>query len=265
MPAVVAVNPTRRWLLMRETPGNSLMKVPDIDVWEHAAAAIAHVQIDWLNATGELTALGCLRVTVTEIERDIASLLRDTAALQPGWADASAGEPDITIGEGVRALPDGLTDREIAALRGRRAELEAVCRELAADGVPESLEHGDLWADNAISSPEGVVFLDWEDATVAHPFFSPSLLVLSLDYTDALAGVPDAGRRLRDAYLAPWSQRGPLARWPAGRLERTFALAQRVAMLHYARQFWRLALPMIETSWEVRAFAPLFLRRLLDS
>ena len=32
-------------------------------------------------------------------------------------------------------------------------------------------------------------------------------------------------------------------------------------MLHYAPQY--LALPMIETSWEVRAFAPLFLQRLV--
>jgi hypothetical protein len=34
-------------------------------------------------------------------------------------------------------------------------------------------------------------------------------------------------------------------------------------MLHYAVGFRRFALPRIETSWEVRGFLPLFLRRLL--
>jgi hypothetical protein len=47
-------------------------------------------------------------------------------------------------------------------------------------------------------------------------------------------------------------------------LEPAFDLAQRVAMLHYAVQFRRFALPRIETSWEVKAFAPLFLKRLIE-
>jgi len=269
-PDVIAVERERRWLLMRETPGPSLMKVSDPRAWEQAAAAIADMQIDWHAAAGELETLGCPRLTLGQLEADIEPLLADRVALQPGRAAASPdGEnagcgDDMVLGAGVAGGgAAGLTDEEVAALRRRRPELEALCRELAAAGVPESLEHGDLWGENAIVGPRGVVFIDWEDATVAHPFFTPSLLLRSLDYTDALAHVPDAGRRIRDAYLGRWKERGPLANWPAARLERAFELAQEVAMLHYARQFWRLALPLIETSWEVRAFPPLFLRRLV--
>jgi hypothetical protein len=250
---------------MRETPGDSLMQSGDPLLWESAAAAIAHMQIDWLPATGELAALGCPRVTVDQIQRDIGPLLDDVAALRPRPGGARCAEAAGALDEAAASyLPDALTGEQVAALQRRRPELEALCRELDAEGIPESLEHGDLWAENAIAGEGGVVLIDWEDASVAHPFFTPALLLLSLDHTGALAHVPDARRRIRDAYLAPWSARGPMARWMARRLERTFELAQQVAMLHYARQFWRHSLPVIETSWEVRGFTPFFLRRLLQ-
>jgi hypothetical protein len=221
------------------------MSIGDVVVWERAASAIARVQLDWLDAADELLALGCPRWTLRALEAEIAPLLADDAALQPERADR-------------------LTAAEVAGLRGRRAELVALCRALDQAAIPSTLEHGDCWGDHAITSPTGPVLIDWEDAAVAHPFFTPSLLLLSLDYTDALTGVPDARARIREAYLRPWKERGPMAGWPERRVRDVFELAQRVAMLHYAVQF-RLGLPRIETSWEVRAFTPLFLRRLAAS
>jgi hypothetical protein len=244
-PAVIAVKPDRRWLLMRATSGPPLMQVDELARWETAAATIAYIQIDWLEATAELAALGCRRWTLGALEAEIAPLLADVTALQPRHAE-------------------GLTDEEVVALHRSRPALEDLCRELAGEGVPESLEHGDLWGENVIAGDVTTVFIDWEDAAIAHPFFTPALLLLSLDYTEALARVPDARRRVREAYLSPWRERGPLARWPLQRLERVFDLAQEVALVHYAAQF-RRALPLIETSWEVRAFLPLFLRRLASN
>jgi hypothetical protein len=242
-PDVIAIEPDRHWLLMRATAGRDLMEVGDLARWEAAASPVADMQIDWLEGADELAALGCRRQSLPELEAEVGPLIDDAALLQP-------------------ALADGLSDTEVAALHRRRPDLEALCRELAGHGVPSSIEHGDLWAANIIAAEGSSVVIDWEDAVVAHPFFSPALLVLSLHYTDALIHVPDAARRLRDAYLGPWTRRGPLVRWSARRLEEVFDLAGRVAMLHYAAQFRRTS-SLVETSWEVRAFAPLFLRRLL--
>jgi hypothetical protein len=243
MPEVIAVDPHRHWLLMREAPGRELMELGDLAHWEAAAAAIARMQIDWVGATGELAALGCPRWTLAQLAAQLSPLLDDASALQPG------GE-------------DSLTDAQVATLRQRRGELEALCRELDEHGVPESLEHGDFWAANVIAGDDAVVFLDWEDAAIAHPFITPSLLLLSVPYAEALADGAEARRRIREAYLTPWTERGPLAGWPPRRLERTFELAQQVAMLHYAVQF-RRGLSAIETSRQVRGFLPFFLGRLL--
>src|SRR5262245_36432199 len=245
MPDVVAVEDDRGWLLMRATAGRELMEVDELARWTAAAAAIAEMQIDWLDGVGELVALGCPRQSLSGLEAEVGPLLDDAALLQP-------------------PLADRLDDEEVARLRRRRPELEALCRDLAARGVPPSLEHGDLWAANIIAAEDGNGVIDWQDAAIAHPFFSPALLALSLDYTDALAQIPDAGVRLREAYLEPWARRGPLAGWTPRRLEEVFGLAGRVAMLYHAAQF-RRSLARVETSWEVRAYAPLFLRRLLEA
>lgn len=244
IPDLVAVEVERGWMLMRATPGPELMDVPDPVQWEAAAAAIARIQIDWLDDTAALAALGCPTMTLAALGRAVAPLLGDDATVQPGG-------------------PDSLSDAEAAALRARRGELEALCRALDDEAIPASLEHGDLWAANVIAGGDGPVLIDWESASVAHPFFSPALLLESLDHTSALASVPDSKRRLRDAYLGAWHEHGPRALRSAARLERAFELAQRAAMLFYADQFRRESLPLIETSWEIKTFAPYFLRRLL--
>jgi hypothetical protein len=243
LPEVVAIDVARRWMLMREATGRELMELGDVARWEEAAAVAARIQLDWLDDTGELAAQGCMTLSLPRLLAEVAPLLDDVETLQP-------------------PLPEALGDDEVVALRGRRAELEALCRELDAFGVPESLEHGDLWAANIIATECGPVFLDWEDTAIAHPFITPSLLLLSVDEGSALADLSDARRRIRDAYLRVWTERGPLTGWPRARLERAFDMAQQVAMLHYAVQF-RLQLTTIETSREVHGFAPFFLRRLI--
>ena len=243
MPEVIAIDARRRWLLMREAPGVELMELGDLARWEGAAASIARMQIDWVNGTDELAVLGCPRWTLGRLETELTPLLDDVPALQPG------GE-------------DSLTDAQVATLQARRPELEALCRDLDGYGVPESLEHGDLWAGNVIAGDGHVAFLDWEDAAIAHPFITPSLLLLSVPYAPALTDQAEARRRIREAYLSPWTERAPLAGWPPGRLERAFDLAQQVAMLCYAVQFQRI-LPAIETTVELRGFLPFFLGRLL--
>ncbi len=244
MPTVLGIEPDRRWLLMRATEGPALMDTGDLARWEQAAETCARIQIDCVGRTPELVALGCPVRPLHRLEAEIPPLLDDVGALQP--ADALS-----------------LTDADLEEARRLSSKLQALCRELAALGVPPSLEHGDLWGENVVAGARECVFIDWEDASVSVPFLSPFLLLASLEYTEALAALPDARARIRAAYLKPWQRWATAEGWPAGRLEQAFDLAQRLAGVHYAVQFRRFTVPLIETSWEVRAFAPLFLRATL--
>jgi hypothetical protein len=244
MPDVVSVEPARRWLLMRASPGVLLDQVDDVARWEQAAEALARVQIDSASRIAELRALGCVERPLAWLAGEIDPLLADGAAMQP---------PD----------PEALTAFEIERLRTRGPELHALCRELDAYGAPTCLEHGDFWAANVIATESGSVLIDWEDATLSQPFLSAYLLLTSLDYADVIGDKAAARDRIRRAYLGQWREAWPDRPGSAGGLERAFDLALLLAPLHHAVQF-RLGLWRIETSWEVRAFLPDFLRRLLD-
>ena len=73
--------------------------------------------------------------------------------------------------------PEGLDRAEAAALRARIPILVDACHELADSGVPDSLEHGDLTADEVILGEMGPVFLDWSDGSITHPFLSAASLL----------------------------------------------------------------------------------------
>ena len=84
-------------------------------------------------------------------------------------------------------------------------------------GTPACLEHGDFWAANVIATERGPVLIDWEDATLSHPFLGAYLLVASLDYADAIGDKAAARDRIRRAYLGPWREACPDRFGPAVR------------------------------------------------
>jgi hypothetical protein len=94
--------------------------------------------------------------------------------------------------------PDGLTAPEVADLRARVPALVEACHALADSGVPDSLEHGDLTADEVILGEMGPVFLDWSDGSITHPFLSAASLLAG----GAAGDDPDG------AYLGPWLAAG---------------------------------------------------------
>lgn len=125
--------------------------------------------------------------------------------------------------------------RQLQAFAPRFAEL---CDELAAYGVPETIQHDDLHHANLYADGSCPRVLDWGDSSISHPFAS---LVVTFRFLEERAGLVPGDpwfARLRDAYLEPW---GP-------GLGDTFALAFRVGTfarsIAYIRQ--RVALTMEE-------------------
>ena len=78
------------------------------------------------------------------------------------------------------------------------------CHALADSGVPDSLDHGDLSADEVILGEMGPVFLDWSDGSITHPFLSAG--VAARRWTRR-GDEPRVG-----AYLGPWLAAGDRSR-----------------------------------------------------
>ncbi|MER8044420.1 aminoglycoside phosphotransferase family protein [Streptomyces sp. NPDC094032] len=135
---------------------------------------------------------------------------------------------DTLVEDNPRLGPD--TRR---ALREGRPRLADWCAELAATGIPDSLDHSDLHEAQLFApAPGRYTFFDWGDAAVAHPF--TSLLVPARAARQRYG--PEVLPRLRDAYLDPWTAPGT----PLRDLRRAATLAIRLATLSRAVSWQRL-------------------------
>jgi hypothetical protein len=121
-----------------------------------------------------------------------------------------------------RDLP--LARDELGRLRGFAPRFAALCAELAAHQVPETVQHDDLHMANLYAQGERLRLLDWGDASISHPFAS---LVVTFRFLEERNRLPPGDpwfARLRDAYLEPWG----------GGLADAFALAIRVGAFAHA-------------------------------
>ncbi len=162
-------------------------------------------------------------------------LLPRYAELQRGEA-AHAGDhladgvPDLRVESFPERFDDllacelPLDPDEIEALRAFAPRFAELSAELAATGMPASVQHDDLHQANVYDRDGVLRVLDWGDSSVSHPFGSLIVTFRFLEEATGLApGDPWFGR-LRAAYLEPW---GP-------GLEQALDLALRVTAFAHA-------------------------------
>jgi hypothetical protein len=179
-------------------------------------------------------------------------LLPRYAELQRGEVAHAAehldgGVPDRRLAT-FPALYEAMLARELPLASGGLARLRAfgprfgeLCAELAAAGVPETIQHDDLHGANVYRRESALRVLDWGDSCVSHPFRS-----LYVTFEHLFLPRDDVRlERLRDAFLEPWGQ-------PAD-LRETFELAQRLGPFGHVFK----SLPVLDTIPEREQ--PLFL------
>jgi hypothetical protein len=189
VPQVIATEPARRWLLMAACTGRKLEEVTDVVLWERAAVQYARLQVACVSRVRELEALGCVRRSLGALAEALGPLSTDTAALRPGE-------------------PDGLSATEIDQLQTCVPLLQGHCAQLAACGIPHTIEHGDLWPGNFLVGQDTCVLIDWEDVAIAHPFFS--LAPLRVGLSQSKLSSPALLDRLEHAYLTAYAELAPL-------------------------------------------------------
>lgn len=156
------------------------------------------------------------------------------------WLDVLPAYAELQRGEAVHAadhLAAGVPDRRLASFPALYEELLAreprvarargfgdLCAELAACGVPETVQHDDLHGHN-VYVEAGPRLLDWGDACVSHPFLTSFVTFAHLGEHGLAADDPWAAR-LRDAYLEPWGD--------STEVRTAWALAQRLGPLAHA-------------------------------
>ena len=262
-PDVLAVDPGRKWILMREF-GRTLDQVPDPAVWVAAMGAFGRFQVNLAEQVPALRAAGVPDRPVAGLAGELASLLEELTRC-PG-----------------RMLP-----AEVSALVDALPRVREAAAEVAALGLPDSLEHGDFWPGQVVvegdltggddddegdgasraERAEGARFrfIDWSDASVTCPllsalFFADAAEVGACFPSLGAGGAADLSGRLVSAYLAPFGRFAPV-----GRVAEAMGAVRVLAPAHHAVTYARHVLPHMEAQWEMRPTVDAYLRKLLAS
>jgi hypothetical protein len=210
----------RGWLLLGDG-GTRLRELvrstADLHHWTALLPAYAELQIDVAARADELLALGVPDARLAGVPAALGRLL---------------DEPDLLIGSG----PDALTSSEHDRLETLVPAFGDMCRELAAYGMPETLQHDDLHEGNVFVREGQYVVVDWGDSCVSHPFHTLVVTLRALAWKLGIEPGAPALERLRDAYLEPWSR---FAAPPE--LRSAFALAYRTGTVCRALAWHRYA------------------------
>lgn len=203
LPDVLAVEPDRGWLLMRDLDAPLLGDQPE-SMWELGLDALAGLQQEWLGRTDDLLATG--------------AELRPLRQLAD-WVNGTPLDADFM----GRLAPEARD----AWLASMPAMVDA-CTSLDRIGPGVSLMHGDFHPWNVVAGQDGTRIFDWTDAAVAHPFLD---LVTYIMRTDDLA----LRRYLLQRYLGLWSKY-----LSSDDLQAAGQLALVVGALYQAYTYWQL-------------------------
>ena len=236
VPPVVAADRTLGRIVTEHVEGPTLAAIGDDPVtWTAALSRLAEIQRVLAADLDALRVAGVAAAPLDRLALSVPALLADDDLL---LVDRTGG----------------LSSSEAGALRRRVPAFVDACRDLAASGVPDSLEHGDLAADEIILGPMGPVFLDWSDGSITHPFLSAASLLRSRGANEAEAD------SLVSAYLGPWLASGQVT---AADGRTALDLARTVLPLHLTAMYAERILPGLQTPDEMGHVVPDALRSIL--
>jgi len=175
LPAVLAIDPERAWMLLGDVPGAG--DEPELPTVLAAASAMAHLQL--------------------------ASIGRDDPALPVRDAPATIRALESVVQGSVEASL--MTDDLRAAARAALPRLAGAVRALYGCALPLTLVHGDLHTQNLAGTAAHPVIFDWTDACRAHPYLDGRLLAGSaVRRRPGGADADEVASAVRTAFTEPW-------------------------------------------------------------
>lgn len=238
---ILAYDPVHHWFLMPDLGVEDLSASPDIEKWSEAMNLYARIQISTMDRVDELLSIGCPDRRPDIVSTQMTALLADSSAMQPDDSLCS------------------FTDDEVIKINELVPELSRMCSRLYDYNVPFTIEHGDLWAGQVMVQGDNIIFTDWSDCSISHPFFSLYKYLLNEKMEQNMPNEHGVLERLMEAYLEPWTEFEPM-----NRLLELFQISGRIAGLHFALMYYQRILPGMEIKWENHRMLPYHLREAIS-
>ncbi|MEP7134192.1 MAG: phosphotransferase [Chloroflexota bacterium] len=224
-PELIAVDLERSWMLMRDsgTPLRHYVRTDkSIERWQKVMPRYVNLQKDLTSHVDDLLALGVIDRRLTKLPALFETLIADEASM-------------------LLDTEDSLTTEEYSRLKKSVPEFTALCEKLASYGIPETLHHDDFHDANIFIKDEQVIFTDWGESAVTHPFFTLVVMMRSVDNSFGMDFSPQADQ-VRDMYLEHWASYAPLEQ-----LRSIVQLAQRIGYVNRALT-WKMSIEQLPES-----------------
>lgn len=193
--APLAVDAARRWMLL-PYGGRRLRSAVGprrrLIAWEALLPRYAELQRELRGRGDWLLGLGALDRRPAHLVEQLRRFLDEPDATRMGRAD-------------------GLSSAEVSRLRASLPLIARLTDKVDASGIGASIQHDDLHDGNVFAGRDGTRIFDWGDAALSHPLATFVVLESSLRHHLGLAADASELRRLRDAYLEPWTADRPRA------------------------------------------------------
>ncbi len=182
---VLGINETEGWQLMKELKGQTLRTLKDKKVWQKAISEYAEFQISQIGNVEKFLQIGVPNRRISILKEEINQNI-------------------------VQMCETGLSKEETKSVMALLPTLMDMCDEMESI-IPASIEHGDLHTNNIMVVENNVVFFDWGDASVSHPFFSTRIFWNTLyDLISLESEWLEMVEEFRPYYLEPWTKIAPM-------------------------------------------------------
>ena len=236
---VVASDNDRHWLLLEdagEPIRRHIRETHDPELYQRVLVEFAPFQQALIPHMDRLVTTGCPDRRLATLPAQFAEVMRDADGLLVG-------------------RPGGLTSDDYAQLQ--TVNVADLVARLADFGIPETLAQEDCHPGHCIAGPDGMIYFDWGDTSLGHPFYS---LVMALRWARLVLGYDaETLDGLRDAYLAQWGDYGSLER-----LREAYQLAWRLGPLVRGLSWYALVTHQEPSArWQHEDYPPHWLRLFL--
>ena len=203
-PRLAAVDRGHGWMLMEDLGDLTLGAADSIELWCEAMRGLARVQTGFAHYPGTLGRLALERRNTSSIGVMLRQWIQSPVELELRYVEER-------------------TRSALKRLEPLVGIVEDLCAQIESIGLPQTLDHGDLDGGNVFVRDSAPVIMDWSDASISCPLFTPAL-------------IPQVSRnpQLAGAFLEEWTAFATM-----DGLETAFEAAKPIAALERAFHYHR--------------------------
>jgi len=219
IPELLAVDLKRHWMLMRDagTPLRQFIRAEKtVARWKDVLPLYVDLQKEMAERTTHLLALGVMDRRLAKLPEMFENLIADESAM-------------------LLDQEESLTSEEFSRLKKSVPDFVRMCEKLASYRISETIHHDDFHDANIFVQDGKIIFTDWGESAVTHPFFTLVVMMRGIDNSIGMDFSPES-EQVRDTYLGYWTSYASMEE-----LRSIVKLAQSIGYVNRALT-WKLSL-----------------------